>query len=75
MERLTYNIEQAGVLLGISRATAYMLARSGQLPVIFLGKRRMVVPKIAIDRMLNRVQEGKPNEQQPRSQGPMQNEW
>ena len=51
-ERLTMTVEEAGEALGISRATAYMLAKTGGIPVIRLGERRLVVPKIAIERML-----------------------
>mgnify|MGYP001557829489 CR=1 FL=1 len=51
-ERLTMTVEEAGKALGISRATAYMLAKTGQLPTIRLGERRLVVPKVALERML-----------------------
>ena len=55
-ERLTMTVEQAGEVLGISRATAYMLVRMGNIPSIRLG-RRLVVPKVALERML--VEAGK----------------
>ena len=51
MEKLTITVEQAGALLGISRALAYEMARTGKLPVLRFG-RRLVVPKKAIDNML-----------------------
>ncbi len=51
-EKLVLTVEEAGQLLGISRATAYMLANQGKLPVIRLGK-RFVVSKVGIERMLN----------------------
>ena len=51
-ERKTYKIEEAGKLLGIGRNGAYEAAKSGQLPVIKIGK-RLLVPKAALDRMLN----------------------
>ena len=51
-ERLTMTIEEAGEALGISRATAYMLANIGQIPVIHLGERRLVVPRVALMKML-----------------------
>lgn len=50
-ERLTLTVEQAGELLGISRALAYEMARTGQLPSLRFGK-RIVVPKKAIENML-----------------------
>lgn len=42
-DRGTYSVEEAAVVLGISRNHAYQLAQSGQIPVIRLG-RRVVVP-------------------------------
>lgn len=41
--RLTVTVEEAGELLGISRAHAYELVRRGELPSLRLG-RRIVVP-------------------------------
>ena len=55
-ERLTLTVGETAHLLGISRGLAYELARSGQLPVVRLG-RRLLVPKIALERMLNRSQD------------------
>ena len=52
-ERLTLTVEEAGELLGISRALAYEMARTGQLPTLRFGK-RIVVPKKAIESMLER---------------------
>jgi excisionase family DNA binding protein len=51
MEKLTITVEQAGELLGISRALAYEMARTGKLPVLRFG-RRLVVPKKAMENML-----------------------
>ena len=53
MEKLTITVEQAGELLGISRALAYEMARTGKLPVLRFG-RRLVVPKKAMENMLGR---------------------
>ena len=50
-ESLVYSVPEAGRLLRLSRATSYMLANQGVIPTIRLG-RRLVVPKIAIERML-----------------------
>jgi excisionase family DNA binding protein len=50
-ERLTYSIEEAGQLLGISRGLAYQLANSGGLPTLRLG-RRLVIPKAALQKMI-----------------------
>ena len=46
-ERLVYTVAEAGELLGISRAFAYELVARGELPVICLGRRRLV-PKAAL---------------------------
>jgi len=46
-DRLVYTVAEAGELLGISRAFAYELVARGELPVICLGRRRLV-PKIAL---------------------------
>jgi excisionase family DNA binding protein len=46
-ERLVYTVAEAGELLGISRAFAYELVARGELPVICLGRRRLV-PKLAL---------------------------
>jgi excisionase family DNA binding protein len=49
--RRTLTVEEAGQILGLSRNTAYALAKSGRLPTIRLG-RRLLVPKSALDRLL-----------------------
>lgn len=46
-DRLVYTVAEAGELLGISRAFAYELVARGDLPVIRLGRRRLV-PKVAL---------------------------
>jgi excisionase family DNA binding protein len=52
--RSTLSVEEAGDVLGLSRATAYAAANSGSLPVIRIG-RRMVVPRHALERLLTSV--------------------
>lgn len=47
----TITVPEAARVLGISRDTAYALARRGDLPTIRLGK-RIVVSRRVIDRML-----------------------
>ena len=47
VDRLEYTVAEAGALLGISRAFAYELVARGELPVIRLGRRRLV-PKVAL---------------------------
>jgi excisionase family DNA binding protein len=53
-DRLALSVEEAAHLLGISRGLAYELARSGQLPVVRLG-RRLLVPKVSLERMLTQT--------------------
>ncbi len=50
-ERRTYDVEEAGRLLGIGRNAAYEAARRGDIPSIRIGK-RVLVPKAAFDRLL-----------------------
>jgi excisionase family DNA binding protein len=50
-ERLTLTVEEAGTLLGISRAFAYEAVNRGDIPSIRIG-RRILVPKAALERML-----------------------
>ncbi len=46
-----YTIEEAARLLGIGRSSAYDAARRGEIPTIRIG-RRLLVPKIALERLL-----------------------
>lgn len=50
-ERLVYTVPQAGVLLGLSRNSAYEAAKRGDIPTIRIGA-RLLVPKIALNRLL-----------------------
>jgi excisionase family DNA binding protein len=49
--RLTLTVTEAAQTLGISRALAYELVRTGELPSLRLG-RRLVVPVRALERLL-----------------------
>lgn len=51
LQRETLTIPETAKVLGIGVKTAYEAARSGQLPVVKLG-RRLVVPRAGLDRML-----------------------
>jgi excisionase family DNA binding protein len=48
----TVSVERAAQALGISRAYAYTLVKSGDLPVIRLGVRRVRIPSAALLRLL-----------------------
>ena len=50
-EKLTFNVDEAGKALGISRSLAYEMVRTGKLPVIRFGK-RMLIPRKAVQNML-----------------------
>jgi excisionase family DNA binding protein len=49
--RATYTVEQAGEILGISRAAAYEAVQRGEIPHLRIG-RRIVVPRRPLDRMV-----------------------
>jgi excisionase family DNA binding protein len=51
MQAKTITVTQASELLGVSRNAAYQAARAGEIPVIRIG-RRLLVPRVALDRML-----------------------
>jgi len=55
-QRLTITVEEAGRILGISRGLAYQMAREGRIFTIRFGK-RLVVPKWAIEHLLQQPQE------------------
>ena len=50
-QRMTVSVEQAAIILGISRGAAYEHARAGAIPTIRLGK-RLLVPKVALEKLL-----------------------
>ncbi len=53
-ERSTVTVEEAAVILGVSRATAYEAARQGELPTVTLG-RRILVPTVRLRRVLGEL--------------------
>jgi hypothetical protein len=50
--RLTYDLPEAGKLAGLSRNASYEAAKRGEIPTIKIG-RRLLVPKVAWDRILS----------------------
>lgn len=52
------SVQAAGRILGVSKAVAYAMAHSGQMPVIKCGVRRLVVPLPALRRMLEGKDDG-----------------
>jgi excisionase family DNA binding protein len=51
VETLTMRVEDVAKTLGVSRNAAYVAVRNGEIPSIRIG-RRLVVPKAAVERML-----------------------
>ena len=51
MEPLVYNVETAGKLLNLSRATAYSLVNQGIIPSIRFRK-RILIPRKALEELL-----------------------
>jgi excisionase family DNA binding protein len=47
-DRLTYTVEEAADLMGLSRSGAYRGVRRGEIPCIRIG-RRLLVPKSALE--------------------------
>lgn len=59
MDKLTVSVPEAAKVLGISRNTAYALARAGRLPgVIELGPKRLVISRAALERLLGAPLDG-----------------
>ena len=56
-EAVTISVPEAGRRLGIGRNSAYDAAARGQIPTIKIG-RRLLVPRVAFDKML--AQAGEP---------------
>jgi excisionase family DNA binding protein len=57
-ERKTVNLwPEAGKILGLSRASTYTAARSGEIPTIKIGS-RYLVPIAALERLLASAEKG-----------------
>ena len=50
--RSTLTVEEAAEILGLSRAFTYEAVNRGEIPSIRIG-RRILVPKVALERLLN----------------------
>ena len=57
VQRLTLTVEEAAAALGLSRAFTYEAVNRGEIPSIRIG-RRILVPKVALDRLLESAGEG-----------------
>jgi len=54
-ERLTFTVEETAKLLGIGRQLAYDRVKTGEIPVIKVG-RRLLVPRRALEKLLEQGQ-------------------
>jgi len=54
-EKLTLKVEEAAKLLGIGRNLAYDRVKTGEIPVIKVG-RRLLVPRRALEKLLEQGQ-------------------
>lgn len=52
VEKLTMTVPEAAIALGISASTAYSLIEQKKLPAIRISERRIVIPKIALTKLL-----------------------
>ena len=52
MEKLVYSVQEVAELLGISKSYAYELVRDGTIPVLQLGRKR-VIPKEKLNEWIN----------------------
>ena len=51
LERKTITVEEAAKILGVSRGSAYVAVREGEIPSVRIGG-RIVIPRAALERML-----------------------
>jgi len=51
IERVTYTVDEASKLLGLSRNSAYEGVARGDIPSMRIG-RRLLVPRAALERLL-----------------------
>lgn len=51
-QRATVSVDEAAHILGVGRASAYEGVRTGRIPSIRISQRRIVIPRIALDRLL-----------------------
>ncbi len=54
-ERTTLSVPEAAKVLGVSRSLAFRMVERGELPALRLGQKRLVVPTVAIVRMLEQA--------------------
>lgn len=60
MEKIVYSIPEVAQLLGISRSYAYELVKRNELPILKMGKRRMI-PKCYLEQWIQQNTKFKSN--------------
>lgn len=60
MEKIVYTIPEVAQLLGISRSYAYELVKRNEIPILKLGKRRMI-PKQYLEQWIQQNTEFQSN--------------
>lgn len=53
MEKLVYSVSEAAQLLGISKSYAYELVKEKKIPVLDLGKRK-IIPKLPFEEWIQK---------------------
>lgn len=48
MEKIVYSVPEAAAILGISKSYAYTLVKEKKLPVLNVGRRK-IIPKISLE--------------------------
>jgi excisionase family DNA binding protein len=72
--QLTFSIDQAAAVLGISKSTAYECAHRGELPVLRFG-RRLVVTRATLVTLLGLDQRPSTNAQANEPPRPRRSQW
>lgn len=52
------SVKDAATTLGVSERLVYELTETGELPAIRIGQRRKVIPRLAIDQLVERAMDG-----------------
>jgi excisionase family DNA binding protein len=63
-ERLTFTVEEAARLCGVSRGVCYAASHAGELPSVRLGS-RILVPRARLWALLGEPPESSPNALEP----------
>jgi len=51
-DRLTLTVDETAKILGVGRNSAYEAIARGEIPIVKVGK-RLLVPKVALEKLLN----------------------